>query len=97
MRDPDDECLRRIQTICSYHDLATWMLQYSSDDDSWGFTLTQPQEHVEEDQVAETPFGIVRRYTRSEPVFAMRCQSLIVLAEALEHWQAHILTKDDHA
>lgn len=95
MRDVDDECLRRIQTVCSYHDLADWRLQYTSDDDAWGFTLQLPnQEDSEETQ--EVMQGLhLRMQMPAPPVFAMRCQSLVVLAEALEHWQAHLLTKDD--
>lgn len=89
MRNPDDECLRRIQTICSYHDLAEWRLQYTSEDNSWGFTLTVPLEEPQQ-EVEETPFGMsMMLKTHHAPSFAMRCQSLVVLAEALEHWQAH--------
>jgi hypothetical protein len=95
VRDPDDECLRRIQTIAAYHDLADWRLQYTSDDDSWAFTLTLPIEEAEEHSQEVMPGLQLRMQMPSAPVFAMRCQSLVVLAEALEHWQAHLLTKDD--
>lgn len=83
--------IERVQNVAShYGDTITWGMSYSSKEDSWSVAFySAEQEELSAD--AQTVFFFGRN--RSEPIFAMRCESFEVVVEALEHWHAGVLTK----
>lgn len=82
--------IERVQNVAShYGDTITWGLSYTSKEDSWSVAFYSAE--PEEERSVEHTFLFGRN--RSEPIFAMRCESFEVVVEALEHWHAGVLTK----
>lgn len=89
----EDQSLARIRRIAETYRGAEWALNYESAEAAWSMRITPPAGEPD-DQDGDTP-GTTFRLFRSEraPVFAMRCDELEVIAEALEHWHARVLMR----
>lgn len=91
-----DALLDRISTVCNYYRGGSWTLQFDSEDGGyWGLQLRSPAEEGHEDPPpVPTLLGMMSQTTPNYPIFAMRCQELTVIAEALEHWHSSVLSRD---
>lgn len=93
------DLLTRVSNVCNYYRGASWQLAFDSGDGGfWSLRLTSPPEadHQPEATSHSTPFGLVMSFgaPADYPIFAMRCQSLEVVAESLEHWHASVLSRE---
>lgn len=89
----DDQLLTRIGNVCNYYRGARWYLHFDSKDGGdWSVQMEAASPPEEEQQADPVAMLFTRR--GNEPVFAMRCSSLSVIAEALEAWHAHSLSRE---
>jgi hypothetical protein len=88
-----DSLLNRIFTVCMYYRGAHWQLNYDSADGGfWNLVLANPEKEEDEPETMRVgPFMMVKAH---EPIFAIRCQGLEVVAEAVEHWHSSVLARD---
>lgn len=82
--------IERVQNIAAhYGEAITWGMSYSSKEDSWSVAFYGTDDEGDKERGAFLIFS-----NRSEPIFAMRCENLTVVVEALEHWHAGVLQRD---
>jgi hypothetical protein len=90
----EDGLLTRIATVCNYYRGAEWELLFTSSEGGfWSLKLTSPQAEDEQVEAVGPMMRMIYGTTSSYPIFAIRCQELDVVAEALEHWHAGVLAK----
>lgn len=92
----DDILLQRIANVCNYYRGATWRLSYTSaEGGTWALMLeATPPPDAPAEAESMHPFLPMIFVRSDEPVFAIRCHNLEVVATAVEHWHASTLTKD---
>lgn len=94
--DNGTDLLTRIKRVCEFYRGATWALAFdSSDGGFWSLKLLSPPEEGHQGEIHEHPLGfMVRTAPPDYPIFAMRCQELEVIAEAIEAWHSKVVMRD---
>lgn len=88
----DDSLIDRIAAVSNVYRGGHYHLNYCSEEGgNWAYAL-EPNPQVDDD-LPPALAQIFGQATQGAPIFAMRCQHLEVIAEALESWHAKTLVE----